>query len=289
MRRFLAGLIVGVGAAAIVLGVVLLSARQSAGGVDPLQSVEFRTYDWRLTRTAEPKTARAGYRARRDRRVSLRNLQPNAGRWPWPRAVHSMLIDYLQRAPAKVIAYDVDFAEADTRTGFEFGGDTWSGKESDKALIDSVRDVRQRDHARRRHLRREAHGRRAALPDAGYRSNSPGIVERQTIFPPFAALADAAAGFGHNLFVLDPDGPMRHTRAVRARRGARAHAVARPGRRASRRRAFAPGDVTLDGHVALQMGDRAMPMSRRRCERRRARTATSGRSIDFRGPALLAT
>ena len=29
---------------------------------------------------------------------SLRNLEPNAGRWPWPRAVHSMLIDYLHRA-----------------------------------------------------------------------------------------------------------------------------------------------------------------------------------------------
>ena len=37
------------------------------------------------------------------------------------------------------IAYDVDFAEADTRTGFEFGGDTWSGKESDQAFIDSVK------------------------------------------------------------------------------------------------------------------------------------------------------
>ena len=33
----------------------------------------------------------------------------------------------------------------------------------------------------------------------------------RSIFPPFPALADAAAGFGHNLFVLDPDGPLRHT------------------------------------------------------------------------------
>ena len=135
------------------LTLAVLSARVSAGGgVDPLQSVEYRTYDWRLTRTAQPQTARRDLALVEIDEYSLRNLQPNAGRWPWPRAVHSMLIDYLQRAPAKVIAYDVSFAEADTRTGFEFGGDTWSGQESDSAFIDSVRKIGQRRHAVRCHL-----------------------------------------------------------------------------------------------------------------------------------------
>ena len=50
-----------------------------------------------------------------------------------------MLLDYLARAPARIVAYDVNFAEADTRTGFEFGGSTWSGAESDRALVDSVK------------------------------------------------------------------------------------------------------------------------------------------------------
>ena len=173
MRRFLAGLIVGAGAAVIVLGVALLSARQSAGGLDPLQSVEFRTYDWRLTRTAEPKTARQDLALIEIDEYSLRNLQPNAGRWPWPRAVHSMLIDYLQRAPAKVIAYDVDFAEADSRTGFEFGGDTWSGKESDQAFIDSVKTSGNVIMLSDATYEGEAVGGAPTAPDAGFTIDSP--------------------------------------------------------------------------------------------------------------------
>ncbi len=50
-----------------------------------------------------------------------------------------MLIDYLARAPAKVIVYDVVFSGADTRSGFPFGGTTWTGAESDQALADSVK------------------------------------------------------------------------------------------------------------------------------------------------------
>ena len=104
MRKAIAGMVLGLGAGALVLGLALVFARQSAGSVDPLQSIEFRTYDWRLTRTARPETARKDLALVEIDEYSLRNLQPNAGRWPWPRAVHSMLIDYLQRAPAKVIA-----------------------------------------------------------------------------------------------------------------------------------------------------------------------------------------
>jgi adenylate cyclase len=284
VRRFLAGLIVGAGAAVIVLGVAVLSARQSAGGVDPLQSVEFRTYDWRLTRTAEPKTARQDLALIEIDEYSLRNLQPNAGRWPWPRAVHSMLIDYLQRAPAKVIAYDVDFAEADSRTGFEFGGDTWSGKESDQAFIDSVKKAGNVIMLADATYEGEATGGGANAPDAGFTLDSPLVAERKTIFPPFEALAGAVAGFGHNLFVLDPDGPLRHTVPF-VRVGSRA--LPSLGLAAAlKAENLAPSSI----HVAtgrLEMGERTMPM-----QVRQVRSAEGVRSyqwglVDFRGPALL--
>ena len=138
MRKASAGLLVGCTAAVIVLAVDLLFTRFT-GGLHPLEAVELRTYDWRLSHTARPDTARQDIALVEIDEYSLRNLQPNAGRWPWPRAVHSMLIDYLARAPAKVIAYDVNFAEADTRRGFDFGDGTWSGAESDKALADSIK------------------------------------------------------------------------------------------------------------------------------------------------------
>ena len=34
---------------------------------------------------------------------TLRALEPVAGRWPWPRLMHSALIDFLARGPAAVV------------------------------------------------------------------------------------------------------------------------------------------------------------------------------------------
>ena len=68
---------------------------------------------------------------------SVRNLEPLVGRWPWPRMIHASLLDYLARAPAKVIVYDVIFAERDRRS-FKVGDDTWTGEESDRALAEAT-------------------------------------------------------------------------------------------------------------------------------------------------------
>jgi len=138
VRKAVAGLLVGLGAAALVL-LIDVAATALAGGQSFLQSIELKTYDWRLTRTAQPSTARRDIALVDIDEYSLRNLEPNTGRWPWPRAVHSMLIDFLARAPARVIVYDVVFSGADDRSGFPFGGSTWTGAESDQALADSVK------------------------------------------------------------------------------------------------------------------------------------------------------
>ena len=95
-----AGLLVGIAAAALVLGSDRLLSAVSRGGLNPFELAELRTYDWRLTHTARPERARQDIAIVEIDERSLRSLQPNAGRWPWPRAVHSMLLDYLARAPA---------------------------------------------------------------------------------------------------------------------------------------------------------------------------------------------
>jgi adenylate cyclase len=285
VRKAVAGLVVGLAAGLLVLALASLFGRQSTGGVDPFQSIEFRTYDWRLTRTAQPSTARQDLALIEIDEYSLRNLQPNAGRWPWPRAVHSMLIDYLARAPAKVIAYDVDFAEADTRAGFEFGGDTWSGKESDGAFIDSVRAAGNVIMLADATYEGQATAGGPSVPDAGFTIDSPLVAERQTIFPPFEALAGAVAGFGHNLFVLDPDGPLRHTVPF-VRVGTKA--LPSLGLAAAMTAlALPPSSVHVDDR-SLTAGGREMPV-----QIRHVRSADGVRSyqwglVDFRGPALLA-
>ena len=109
MRKTVAGILIGLGAGATVLAVDLLLTTAAGGvGSTPLQRDELITYDWRLSHTARPETARQDIALVEIDEYSLRNLQPNAGRWPWPRIVHAELLDYLARGPAKVIAYDVE-------------------------------------------------------------------------------------------------------------------------------------------------------------------------------------
>ena len=69
---------------------------------------------------------------------SIKRMEPLVGRWPWPRLVHATLIDYLAAGGAKVIAYDILFAERD-RQKFMVGDTEWTGAESDAALVDSTR------------------------------------------------------------------------------------------------------------------------------------------------------
>src|SRR5262249_28331363 len=127
-------------AAALLLFADSLLTSASAGtGVNPLLTLELKTYDWRLAHTARPENARSDIALIEIDERSLRTLQPFAGRWPWPRVVHSSLIDYLARAHAKLIVYDVLFIDPDKTVGFQYGGDSWSGRQSDDALADSVK------------------------------------------------------------------------------------------------------------------------------------------------------
>jgi adenylate cyclase len=280
-----AGLLVGLGAAALVLGTDLLSGAGAAGsGLHPLRTIELKTYDWRLTRTARPETARKDIALIEIDEYSLRNLQPYAGRWPWPRVVHAMLLEYLARAPAKIIVYDVNFAEADTRTGFDYAGDTLSGAASDQALVKAVRAAGNVILLADATYNAES-GESPGLPDTGFPPTAPGAVERPVVYPPFAALAQAGSALGHNFFVLDPDGPLRHTVPF-ARAGT--HVLPSLGVAAALRAAgIAPRDVRFDGD-RLVMSDRVMPLSWRHVKSSDGIESYQWGLINFRGAALLA-
>jgi adenylate cyclase len=285
VSKTLAGLLVGLGAAAVVLAAdVLCTATTGGVGSNPLQTIELKTYDWRLSHAARPETARRDIALVEIDELSLRSLQKNAGMWPWPRAVHSMLIDYLARAPAKVIAYDVNFADADTRRGFDFGESILSGAESDKMFVDSVK----------------AAGNVLLLADATFEGepletpaawessftlDAPGIYEQRLIFPPVADFTRAASGLGHNLFILDSDGPLRH--AVPFVRSGRRALPLLGVAAAIRAAGLDAAAVRVDGEI-LRIGDRAMPLAWRAVRRQGGARRYLWSLIDFRGPALLA-
>jgi adenylate cyclase len=180
-----------------------------------------------------------------------------------------------------VIAYDVNFADPD-RTRFEYAGDEWTGKESDRALAESVGKAGNVIMLADATL--EGHQLEAApWRDPGYRLGS-AIVERPIVFPPFEALAARSSALGHNFFVLDPDGPIRHTVPfVRSNgRALPSLGVAAAARAAGMR----PSDVTLEGRT-LRLGSRAMPLQEHAIATASGPLRYLWALINFRGPALL--
>src|SRR5258705_4839968 len=103
VHEVIAGLFVGLLAAAIIVGAdELFSHLEGGAAVNPLHTLEMQTYDWRLSTTAQPVNARKDIVLIEIDEFSLRNLEPYAGRWPWPRLVHATLLDYLPRRGPKV-------------------------------------------------------------------------------------------------------------------------------------------------------------------------------------------
>jgi len=274
VRKAAAGLLIGACAAGIVLALTNLEA---------FQTVELKTYDWRLARTADPSTARKDIALVEIDEYSLRNLQQHAGRWPWPRVVHASLIDYLNRGKPKLIVYDVLFADEDLRVGFPYGGDTWSGPESDKALGDSIKKAGNVVLLADATFVGET-TEKQTLPDQGYRLTGPGVLERRVVFPPAGPLSAAAAALGHNFLSLDPDGPVRHVVPfVRTGDNAMPSLGLSAALRAS---GLNPSAVRIDGQ-SLILGDRQMPLEMRSVNIEGGVTEMLWGLINFRGPAFL--
>lgn len=280
-RALTAGLLVGVLVGSLVLTVdVVLTAW--FGEQNPLTSYEQKAYDWRMRQTAEPSTARKDILLVYIDEASIRDAEPIAGRWPWPRVMHAQLVDFLARGPAKVVAYDVNFAQADDRTGFEFAGEVWSGLKSDQAFADSLKAagnvILLADATYDAQVNNVE-----PVPDLGYPLDVPGIYERRSVLAPFPLVAHAASGFGHNLFVLDADGPFRHAIPfVRAEH----RAVPSLGTAAALRFAgIKPDDVSLEG-TDLRMGSVKMPMREHRVRSSEGVLSYLWALTNFRGPAL---
>ena len=195
------------------IGAASAALAWAAGQTAFFKTVELKTYDYRVRMTADPASARRDIVLVSIDDSSIRRLEPNVGRWPWPRVVHSSLIDYLARAPAKVIVYDVLFTERQQGT-FKVDDVTWSGAESDRALALSAAraanvvfaaDVTADELAQLDN--RGVERLRAGQPFPA----DPAFEARPGVILPYDELTDAAAAVGHNFSIYDADGPVRRT------------------------------------------------------------------------------
>ena len=122
-------------AAAFALAAAMLAGLLGQAGL--LQQLELKTYDARLRAVATGAGPPPAIAQVLIDDHSIRQLEPIVGRWPWPRMVHAVLVDFLARGPATLVVYDVLFSEEAKGTS-EIGGTIWTGAESDDALVQSV-------------------------------------------------------------------------------------------------------------------------------------------------------
>jgi adenylate cyclase len=282
LRKLTAGAALGLSAAAVVL------ALASAGLFD---TAELKTYDWRMRRTADPSSVNKDIVLVGISDTTIRDLEPLFGHWPWPRVALSYVVDFLHRAPAKVVAVDITLSERDRVLEYDIGGETWKGAESDKALADSVRQsgnvIMLADAINEGLLNGDKDKTAATWNDPGYRVK-PIAEPRPVIEAPFQELTGASAALAHNFLVLDADGPARRispfvTNGSRAIPSLGVAAALKAG-------GWGPRDVIADGN-GLRIGDRTIPLLRQRVvdayDTRQAHDQWS-MLIDYRAPALLA-
>ena len=198
---------------AAAFGLAAGLAGLSLGQLPFFQVAESKLYDLAIRWTVDPAHANPAIAVVEIDEISLRRLEPVVGRWPWPRLVHAVVIDFLARGPAKAVAYDVSLTDRDRRTGFDAGGTTWTGAESDQALVDSTRAAGNVIHLAEgvyegatgaddvdRTLR--------SAPQGAYGLDE-SIDLRPALSGPYPGLGEAARALGHNVMLVDEDGPVR--------------------------------------------------------------------------------
>jgi adenylate cyclase len=197
---------------AIPVAAALLAG--ALGLLDFTNRIELQTYDLRVAATARPSAPSNDVVLVAIDNDSIRRLEPQVGRWPWPRMIHAMVIDYLAAAGAKVIGYDILFTERDIRK-FMIGDVEWTGAESDAVLVESTKKAGNvvyiaeassaalADPSRALEQNLEAPALNVRLPATACTEPRPRMT------PPFPALAEAARGIGHSLFTLDSNGAVR--------------------------------------------------------------------------------
>ena len=279
LRKFAIGVALGALAALLVVAISV--------STDLADRLELTTYDWRMRLASDPASVNKDIVLVEINDLSIRELQKGfLMRWPWPRVAMGLAIDFLHRGGAKVVAVDVTFTEHDQVETYVFDDpdDKWSGRQSDGALADWVRES----------------GNVVMLADAVYEGIAGAAVKdpnaadwhgspyhagpraepRPLVLAPYQELTDAAAALGHNFLTRDDDGPARRMAPFIVSDGKELPSL---GVAAALRAAnVAPGDVAAEGDL-LRLGAARVPLVRRRIGNRDQWTML----INYRAPALV--
>ena len=205
MRKAAAGLLIGLFASLIVLALAATGA---------LERPEMWLYDWRLRWTAQPETVSQDIALVEISDGSIQAVAPLVGRWPWPRALVAMLVDFIHRGSPRAIVLDVGFWEKERQATYPFLGEEITGEQSDEALAKAARRAGNVivlvDAINPGEFVTDADGNTIQQPWTGPRYRLDATVEERPVIAfPFAALSNAAASAGHNFLPLEDEGSAR--------------------------------------------------------------------------------
>ena len=184
-------------AALILLAAVSLGFSGLLNRLEFFQTLELKTVDQRFRLLGNPAGASPDIVVVEVDDASIKNLEPSVGRWPWPRDVHAVFLDYMKTAGARLVVFDLLFLEEDLQYP---EGDAQLAKSTHVAgnVVHAVFLGNQDTGAPDPELLQ--HHSIAADPDADY------FIQADFPLPPIAA---ASRAIGHVANVLDADGPWR--------------------------------------------------------------------------------
>lgn len=172
--------------------------RLKRGVPDPLDSVLFMTRGTPVPRSSVVFVCID--------QASLAAYDKQGQGWPWPRAFHARMVDYLASCGAKAIVFDMILSERDVdRLNAEPGGGDGTFGESITASNRTLLVIEAKEGA----------GSNAPVTDAravlgpGWRIDDLSLPSRPSAVYPIQELARGAAGFGLANPVLDRDGVIR--------------------------------------------------------------------------------
>lgn len=168
-----------------------------------LDAAEYKALDFQFRRAADPRQAHPDLVAVMVDEASIGAI----GRWPWKRDTHAYAVRFLRAAGAKLVAFDINFPEADAcdpdldavlAAAIGEAGNVLLPVRLDSGSPPSAGTPPESFGVR---VRRSSD----AYADAGTGSPGYGRVEF-----PIPSLRDAAGSFGFNNLSPDPDGTTRH-------------------------------------------------------------------------------
>ncbi len=163
------------------------------------QTLELKTLDYRFQLKAGTSTASPDIVIVEVDDASIKFLEPEVGRWPWPRNVYAVLIDFIRQAGTRLILFDLLLTEADKQN-----------PEADQDLGRATEEFGQVIHAV--YLEEQDLGdpdwdvvRKNSIPAQGSLPDYVGILL------PTPAILKHPRALGHVAMRLDADGPWRRS------------------------------------------------------------------------------